>query len=110
MPGISASRSLSSGSRAAGAVVAPCRFHHKLGISEKSRRPALIAAATFAIVTGPSLSTTKSTSSSASVCAGSAAGWVPVMRILRSGLSRFTKDAMLPAAVMFCVDADGWNP
>ena len=66
------------------------------GSSAKSSRRAFSACAVLQIVTGPSRSQTKSTASSRIVCSGSAAGWVPVMRIATPGFAASRSCAMRP--------------
>ena len=82
IPGISRSRSATKSPGQFDRTEPSGERHHKLGTFEKSLDPALIACTVSRIVSGSSRSQTKSTGSSLIVRAGSAAGWVPVIKIL----------------------------
>ena len=91
-------------------MICPSFRHHSEAIFEKSVSPALSACMVFQMVTGPSRSQTKSIDSSRIDCSGRAARWVPVIMILIDGSWPWISCTTRPAADMFWVEAEGWNP
>jgi hypothetical protein len=108
MPGISCSRSVTSGAGGLAATLPLLRYTSPGTFRRSGERAAINACTSSTQACSPSSRATKSHASSASVRCGSAATWPPTMRTLVSGASCLMALVTADAPVMFCVDADGW--